>query len=354
MDELAIRHETRSEDTTMMTTVITGNCVDVLKTMQDNSVHCCVTSPPYWGHKDYGIENQLGIERSPDEYISKVVEVFREVHRVLRADGTLWLILGDSHIDSALLNGMRKARIANEDGHIGLRLKLKDVAGIPWRVAFALQADGWWLRQDIIWHKTDAFPESVCDRCTNAHEYVFMLAKSQRYFYDAKALKEPCVSKERQRSKSVCVKADSGKIVKHIGKCGVKAFRNRRSVWSMAANNYECAHPGGMPVDLAEMCILAGTSGLGCCPSCGAPWTRTHVKRSDDTTSTADVEWAPACTCGGDPVPCTVLDPFGGSGTTAVAAARNWRQSVIIELNPEHAKLASSRMMTELISEKGG
>ncbi|MEY4095700.1 MAG: Bordetella phage vB BbrM, partial [Acidobacteriota bacterium] len=179
-------------------TIHNGDCLEVLRTMPDESVQCCVTSPPYWGLRDYGHDGQIGLESTPEAYVGRMVEVFREVRRVLREDGTLWLNLGDSYAnkgakDSSAVGGFTGERIrAGAKGIMDSRpreipdgLKPKDLVGIPWRVAFALQADGWYLRQDIIWHKPNPMPESVTDRCTKAHEYVFLMAKSQRYYYDA-------------------------------------------------------------------------------------------------------------------------------------------------------------------------
>jgi DNA modification methylase len=202
----------------MTVQIIQGDCRDVLKTLPDASVNCCVTSPPYWGLRDYGCDGQLGLERTPEEYVAKMVEVFRDVRRVLRDDGTLWLNLGDSYATGAGNVGERPGGGAQGDNWQGAMtspnrmpihgLKPKDLVGIPWRVAFALQADGWYLRQDIIWHKPNPMPESVQDRCTKAHEYIFLLAKSERYFYDADAIAEPVKMDtvpryERGRSKVV-------------------------------------------------------------------------------------------------------------------------------------------------------
>lgn len=175
-----------------------GDCLDVLKTMPDNSIHCCVTSPPYWGLRDYGHVGQIGLEDTPEAYVNRMVEVFREVKRVLRNDGTLWLNLGDSYANVGSNGSFGKtAQVRNTKSgqqkttnKLVSGLKPKDLVGIPWRVAFALQADGWWLRQDIIWHKPNPMPESVTDRCTKSHEYVFLLTKSKQYFYDAEAIKQ--------------------------------------------------------------------------------------------------------------------------------------------------------------------
>jgi len=238
-------------------------------------VQCCVTSPPYWGLRDYGHDGQIGLEETPDAYVERMVEVFREVRRVLRNDGTLWLNLGDSY--AASMNG----RFRNGHGNIaspynthtdreGLKLdcgnlKPKDLAGIPWRVAFALQADGWWLRQDIIWHKPNPMPESVTDRCTKAHEYLFLLTKSARYYYDAEAVSEPASYADCGRPSKV-----RGEFVPkgeplpgRVPFRAVTQTRNRRSVWTITTKPYSGAHFAVMPADLVEPCVKAGSRAAG-------------------------------------------------------------------------------------------
>lgn len=291
----------------------------MLQGLPDRSVQCCVTSPPYWGLRDYGHEGQIGLEPTPEAYVTKMVEVFREVRRVLRDDGTLWLNLGDSY---NAYNGncgrSTSFQSATEDalpdllGGSGLTcntLKPKDLVGIPWRVAFALQADGWWLRQDIIWAKPNPMPESVTDRCTKAHEYVFLLTKSERYFYDADAVSEEATNRasgntrptksgrEYKRSE-----AEFHRTALNLHNVGAREHRNRRSVWTITTKPYSEAHFATFPPELPRLCILAGSK-LG------------------------DV----------------ILDPFGGSGTTAMVAIELGRTPVIIELNPEYAKLIRRR-----------
>ena len=378
-----------------MVTILIGDCLDVLKTLPDCSVHCCVTSPPYWGLRDYGVEGQFGMERTPEEYVAKMTAVFHEVWRVLRDDGTLWLNLGDSYFSSTkgtggsdpktspkqawkgATNGQSFNPIRISAGH--LPIKPKDLIGIPWRVAFALQADGWYLRQDIIWSKPNPMPESVRDRCTKAHEYVFLLSKSSRYYYDAEAVKEDFADermgnpngggqyakncpypKSHKGQQSGLQKGKWNEDGKHTG-------RNRRSVWTITPKPYRGAHFAVMPPDLAELCILAGTSKRGCCPACGKPWERVVDKANPKgrrdrggpndgprdagiwsgragTREYTTVGWQPGCKCSaGLPVPCTVLDPFGGSGTTGYIASRNGCRAVMIELNPKYAKLAHDR-----------
>lgn len=334
--------------------VINSDVITGLRGLPAASVHCCVTSPPYFGLRDYSTPGQIGLEATPDEFVGKLVEVFTEVHRVLRSDGTLWLNLGDSYG------------------------KGKNLLGIPWRVAFALQAAGWYLRQDIIWHKPSPMPESVTDRCTKAHEYVFLLTKSERYYFDAEAIKEPSVSTPHRRGGTAGAAAYAGPMSRPTssgGQCGQYApeeqgrvwgaakTRNRRDVWTVASQPYKGAHFAVFPQKLIEPCILAGTSEAGCCPECGSPWRRitkrTKLRRErpnaetgknnvDNTVAGVDVEtlgWESTCTHANlDKVPCTVLDPFAGSGTTLLVAGTHHRDAIGIELNPEYIPLIEKRL----------
>lgn len=312
--------------------VLIGDCLDTLKTLPEQSVHTCVTSPPYFGLRDYGVDGQIGLEPTPDEFVQALVEVFREVRRVLRDDGTVWLNLGDSYsagngsrssqpqTNITSVNGVpvRMARGATpSDARANLSTtfagmpKPKDLIGIPWRVAFALQADGWYLRQDIIWHKPNPMPESVRDRCTKAHEYVFLLSKRARYYYDHEAVKEPVAESSAARlaqdveSQVGSTRANAGRKtngnLKAVG--GKDGKRSRRSVWTVTTRPYKGAHFATFPPDLIQPCILAG------CPEGG-----------------------------------TVLDPFGGSGTTAGVALAHGRNAVLCELNPEYAALVGDRV----------
>jgi DNA modification methylase len=381
--------------------IIQGDCLAGLRTLPDASVHCCVTSPPYWGLRDYGHDGQIGLESTPEEYVARMVEVFREVRRVLREDGTLWLNLGDSYAnngvkDASSVGGFTGERIRNLDkrlatgvGNKGVMssqprkipdgLKPKDLVGIPWRVAFALQADGWWLRQDIIWHKPNPMPESVRDRCTKAHEYVFLLTKSQRYFYDAEAVSEASKypddnRKARQKPEDYeSQMGESGQIRAVINPSGARTYqtRNRRSVWTVTAKPYKGAHFATMPPDLVEPCIKAGCPEQ-CCPVCGKGWeravekTRTATRpdngskygspeedirggsvtlRERHIVSTKTTGFAPACDCGvAGTASGTVLDPFAGSGTTLAVAAQLGRSGIGCELNPEYIELAEQRI----------
>jgi site-specific DNA-methyltransferase (adenine-specific) len=353
--------------------IIQSDCLDGLRTLADGSIQCCVTSPPYWGLRDYGRDGQIGLEATPTAYVERIVEVFREVRRVLRDDGTLWLNIGDSYAAArggtsmpaeTLAGGVSGrgdlvAKRGRESGYTPHRdssahgLKHKDLVGIPWRVAFALQADGWYLRQDIIWHKPNPMPESVRDRCTKAHEYVFLLAKSERYYYDADAVSEQSVAAANGRGSTEERKASG---------------RNRRSVWKIATKPYRGAHFATMPPQLAETCLLAGTSEAGCCSLCGTPHERvvdrkrvatrpgTDTKVTGDkmtdgnrdperhVTTTTTTGWRPTCSCNASASPCTVLDPFGGSGTTLAVAAELGLNGVGFELNDDYIKLAEERI----------
>jgi DNA modification methylase len=370
--------------------IIQGDCIEGLRTLPDASVHCCVTSPPYWGLRDYGHDGQIGLEATPEAYVARMVEVFREVRRVLREDGTLWLNLGDSYAnngvkDASSVGGFTGERIRNLDkrlatgvGNKGVMssqprkipdgLKPKDLVGIPWRVAFALQADGWWLRQDIIWHKPNPMPESVRDRCTKAHEYVFLLSKSERYYYDAEAVSEASVIGKARRNFGPQDKGDVRSDGNHRGTYQCDGTRNRRSVWTITTKPYSGAHFAVMPPDLVEPCILAGCPEQ-CCPVCGAGYERitqrdraaTRPGKATKTTGDSLVDgnrdpqrhittvstlgWAPACDCAAPgTTPGTVLDPFAGSGTTLAVAAELGRSGIGCELNPEYIELAEQRI----------
>ena len=283
-----------------------GDCLDSLRGMPDQSVHCCVTSPPYFGLRDYGVDGQIGLEPTPDEFVRALVAVFREVRRVLRDDGTLWLNLGDSYSSGGrkwratdAKNAVRGMDTRPDDG-----IGHKQLLGIPWRVAFALQADGWYLRQDIIWHKPNPMPESVRDRCTKAHEYVFLLSKGPRYYFDSEAIKEPASAPPKKCGpKNGASRNDSGRtgIVRGDGET-----RNRRSVWTVSTKPFGEAHFATFPPALIEPCILAGS-------------------RLGDT----------------------VLDPFGGAGTTGLVAQQHGRNAVLTEINPEYAEIARRRIGNE-------
>jgi DNA modification methylase len=368
-------------------TILHGDCRDVLAALPAASVQCCVTSPPYYGLRDYGVDGQIGLEPTPDEYVAQMVAVFREVRRVLRDDGTLWLNIGDSYAGSDA-SGFRAGNPEKNGGNSNRNVvgrvygaKPKDLLGIPWLLAFALRADGWFLRSEIIWHKPNPMPESVRDRPTKAHETVFLLSKAARYYYDADAIAEPAEFQvPADRAPSGDYSDGSGRQDGGQHRSGgfvTGATRNARSVWTIATQPYSGAHFATMPPDLAERCIKAGTSERGQCPHCGTPWGRV-VERVDTgrTQKAADgwdvgagghgtihregrskgaagapvlanltTGWAPSCACPAhDPVPQTVLDPFGGAGTTGLVADRLQRHALLIELNATYASLARDRI----------
>ncbi len=299
----------------MKAEILIGRAQDQLQNIADNSVRVCVTSPPYWGLRDYGMADQLGLEQNPHEYIDALVEVFTQVRRVLTDDGTLWLNLGDSYAGSGKGGGGTYAETRRGWQNIpatrGTNLKPKDLVGIPWRAAFALQAAGWWLRQDVIWNKPNVMPESTRDRCTRSHEYLFMLTKAAKYFYDQDAIREPVAESSIKRAEyglrtdRPSAKTSDGGI--DTGKMGERFVpangRNKRSVWTIPPARFAGAHFAVMPEALVEPCVLAGSQP-------------------------------------GD----TVLDPFAGSGTVGVVALRHGRNFIGTELNPDYAELCRDRI----------
>jgi DNA modification methylase len=372
--------------------------------LADGCVQCVVTSPPYFGLRDYGVVGQIGLEESPEEYVATMVQVFREVRRVLRDDGTVWLNLGDSYSrvpekgGSGTFNGRNGAgdgygdaqRIKREpegssDGLVGRAeraavrvgaagLKPKDLCMIPARVALALQADGWWLRSDIIWAKKNPMPGSQRDRCTSSHEYVFMLAKSARYFFDADAVAEPSVSDHPSGNG---YKRDARLTFRDAGgprgseqQWAMSPTRAKRDVWWLNSEPFPDAHFATFPQKLVEPCILAGTSAKGCCAKCGAPWVRvtdvdyiaqSPISATDKARNPAQGNnfatralgrasklsttkgWRPTCSHGAPVVPCTVLDPFLGSGTVGKVCERLGRRWVGLELSAPYIEIARKR-----------
>lgn len=480
----------------MTLTVHQGDVIERLRELPEQSVHCVVTSPHYWGLRDYkippsvwggdpdcahewgdaivrsggsGIQGSTsqrpgrsnveaqqtarglgtfcqicqawrgchGLEPTPELFVQHEVLIFAEVWRVLRNDGTLWLNLGDSYNNSGLSGG---TNVSATKGQLSFRgaigqgkihaagLKPKDLVGIPWRVAFALQAAGWYLRSDIIWHKPNPMPESITDRPTKAHEYLFLMTKGQRYFYDAEAIKERSTGNAHDRGRKDRAKEDhkshpdelrnglrprsaaasqfpsqalrdddrgrrrkpgvNPKCVEPDGMIkqntsfaaavmGLVDTRNKRTIWTVATAPYKDAHFATFPPDLIKPAILAGTSARGCCPHCGAPWRRIIDKVATDKTqkmpdgmmrgkgshgtihpdgrekgetglpvyATATTGWRPACKCPWhSPTPCTVLDPFGGSFTTAQVAIELGRAAIVIEINPDYVRLGRKRL----------
>ncbi len=300
-----------------------GDCLSVLKTFPDESVNCCITSPPYYGLRDYGVEGQIGNEDTPAKYIQKLVNVFEEVRRVLKDDGTLWLNLGDSwagsnqgvgtknltakqasnHGTNYMTMETHKSKLSKLNGY-----KPKDLIGIPWMAAFALRESGWHLRQDIIWAKGNPMPESVKDRCTKSHEYIFLLTKSRKYYFDNESIKEPRVSFHGSENKQCKQRPNSeilykGNQVGSIPYGGSEMLRNKRDVWNINTKPCKEAHFATFPDTLIEPCVLAG------CPEGGI-----------------------------------ILDPFIGAGTTGMVAKRNNRNYIGIELNPNYIQIAENRI----------
>ena len=326
-------------------TIINGNSLEVLKSLPDNSIDCCVTSPPYYALRDYGCDGQIGLEETPEKYIERLCEVFSEVRRVLTPEGTLWLNIGDSYNGNKVGNTeVVKNKKVSESNDFHKKLwggaKPKDLIGIPWMLAFALRSQGWYLRQDIIWHKPNPMPESVTDRCTKSHEYIFLMSKSQKYYFDYEAIQEPCADQSRtnyacgnrtnginkdrndndfgERSKNWkprtknCQydgqKPNSFHLSRENGEPDKEYYvRNKRDVWSVNVKPCSEAHFATYPFELIKPCILAG------CPENGI-----------------------------------VLDPFMGSGTTAIVARSLNRNYLGVELNPEYIKIAHKRLEKHL------
>lgn len=383
----------------MSVRVLHGDCRAVLPTLPENSVQCVVTSPPYWGLRDYGIgPDSHGLEPTIDLFVAHEVAIFREVKRVLRDDGTLWLNLGDSYastncgggsvFDNGRSDGRRsyegdkvRGREATKSRRITDGLKPKDLCLIPSRVALALQADGWWLRSEIIWAKPNPMPESVRDRPTSAHEKIFLLTKSERYFYDQDAVREqgcdprPFLEETRGDGSDALITGRASRQALGPSGFGATGSRNLRNVWTFATEPFSLAHFATFPTELVRRCVLAGTSEKGCCSTCGAPWVRqTEISyeptdrtpapnkghlgafgeraanmtrdgfvpnREKQTTTTG---WSPSCACAAPTKPCVVLDPFGGSGTVGLVADRLQRNAILIEAKAEYVEMARRRI----------
>jgi len=395
-----------------MIKILHGDCIESLKSLEDQSINTCITSPPYYGLRDYGTadwiggnidcdhtyhvtsaynknfnerwgnpsgnrkqeserhnveykkeckkcgaqreDKQLGMEDTIEEFTENLVTVFKEVKRVLRDDGTVWLNIGDSYS------------------------KKQQLIGAPWRVALALQNDGWCLRQDIIWNKPNAMPESIKNRCTKAHEYIFLLSKNKKYYYDNEAIKEDCVGKDERKWADSYDKV--GSVIQGDTNAGIKRTkryskdndfkRNRRSVWTVTTKPFKGAHFATFPKDLIEPCVLAGCPEKMCC-ECGTPYKRQMQKtgefqrRWSKTIATAegsphegqssmqniyeDLGLQKQCDCEtNETKPGTVLDPFGGSGTTGIVAAQHNRNALLLELNKEYIELAQGRIEKEM------
>lgn len=290
-------------------TIINGNSLEVLKSLPDNSIDCCVTSPPYYALRDYGCDGQIGLEETPEKYIERLCDVFSEVRRVLTPQGTLWLNIGDSYNGNKVGNTeVVKNKKVSESNDFRKKLwsgaKPKDLIGIPWMLAFALRSQGWYLRQDIIWHKPNPMPESVTDRCTKSHEYIFLLSKSQKYYFDYEAIQEKAKYPFDNRGE----RGDSRRGTQMNSMSGQTGeMRNKRDVWTVNTKPCKEAHFATYPFELIKPCILAG------CPENGI-----------------------------------VLDPFMGSGTTAIVARSLNRNYLGVELNPEYIKIAHKRLEKHL------
>lgn len=304
-----------------MNEIINKDCLTGLRELDSESVDCCITSPPYWGLRDYGVDGQLGLENIPEQYVDNIVEIFSEVKRTLKKEGTLWLNLGDSYYNYRGKNDFAIPQtISKHDGHkmnnaCGKRnikqdnLKGKDLVGIPWMVAFALRADGWYLRQDIIWNKPNPMPESVTDRCMKSHEYIFLLSKSPKYYYDQKSIMEETVTQDnniRDRETTRLNNTPGRTRMNGLTQNNYE-FRNKRSVWTVNTKPYSEAHFATFPQNLIKDCVKAG------CPKGGI-----------------------------------ILDPFMGAGTTAVVARKLDRNYIGFELNNDYIKIANKRLLNEI------
>ena len=383
-----------------------GDVIEQLRTIADQSVQCVVTSPPYWGLRDYQQDGQIGLEKTPDEYVVRMVQVFAEVRRVLRDDGVVFLNLGDSYASGEIgrhdrSDGVncdysrgRTSQGKRKQVKLNTGLKPKDLVGIPWRVAFALQADGWYLRSDIIWAKPNPMPESVTDRPTKAHEYIFLLTKRSAYYWDQEAVREPHAAGDWSDIAEGMHKMNAERRAKIDGvdsmtpQAGGRdkqfingphpAGRNLRTVWTIPTQSFAEAHFATYPEELVRRCVAAGTSERGCCPACGMPWVRKVAESTQldqgrqswgcgpKTTGIGPVEgvstlhhtkqsrtigWHQQCKCPRDAQtappqakPCTVLDPFMGSGTTLFVACRMGRDAIGIDLNPDYCDMAERRI----------
>lgn len=407
--------------------LINGNAQAIA--LADGVVQVVVTSPPYWGLRDYGIDGQLGLEDTIDQFVENLIGVFREIWRVLRDDGTVWLNLGDSYASGWSCNrrniiGNKSAPLSERSNRLSGQLKEKYLCGIPWRVALALQADGWYLRSEIIWHKSNPMPESVTDRPSRSHEQLFLLTKRAHYFYDGYAVREPSTEHPadwrngKPKRFNMKRKEFGGKSRSMPGREAFRTIsktRNRRTVWEIATAPYKGAHFATYPPALVEPCVAAGSSERGACPECRAPWKRRTLKKfipqpdvspervdhrgkiyehpltgkakyndvPRGTNEIITIGWEPTCGCWGDlsppdlprarkarkraqqdargdwvyravcysadTIPCIVLDPFVGSGTTLQVARAASRHGVGIDLSESYLNLAKKRLSLEAL-----
>ncbi|MCG6170257.1 DNA-methyltransferase [Leptospira sanjuanensis] len=322
------------DENELRNSILIGDAFETLKKIPENYFHSVVTSPPYFRLRDYGHKNQIGIENSPNEYLERLVRIFIEVRRVLRPDGSLWIVIGDTYSKE---NWKEKE---NPPFPVRIKeLKKKDLIGIPWRLAIALQDSGWYLRQDIIWNKPNSQPSSVKDRCAVSHEYLFHFTKSDKYYYDAPAISEPSVSlipgHKSFRPKAVSI-FNNGREV-YYGKRGktartIRERKNKRTVWTVTTKPSKTSHTATFPPELIEDCIKSTTSRIGVCETCGI-----QIREFD----------SPPCSCIQNKRPASVLDPFLGSGTTALVALKFGCEFTGIELSQKYANEAKERIKKE-------
>jgi len=361
--------------------IINNDALSALKDIPDNTVHTVITSPPYWQLRDYFVSNQLGQEATPEEFVKNLVDICREVKRVLRKDGTFWLNIGDGYNNNSGFSRAksewqregRKGGSSDKQSFKHPTIKTKDLIGMPWRVAFALQADGWYLRLDICWEKSNPMPDGAKDRPTKGHEYIFLLTKSPKYFYDYYAvLEDTDEHPDGEQGFGANVqhgtnRMDQDRSFTHYGK------RNKRSVWKTSVSSFKGDHFATFPTKLIDPCVLAGTSEYGCCVKCGTPWARLFGKEkikieekvSQKSTETYEdifegylptkdehklylIEkgWEKKCNCDTNEVkPCIVLDPFSGMATTGIVSFKYGQNYLGIELNPEYLEMSKKRLL---------
>jgi len=325
-----------------------GKSEEVLDRFPKSIFQCCVTSPPYWQMRDYFVSDQLGQEATPEEYVDKLVEIFKKVKKVLRKDGVVWLNLGDRY------STVKKKNISSQ-----FKLKKKNLVGIPWSVAFALRDDNWCLRQDVIFEKKNPLPDGAKDRPTRSHEYIFQLTKSPKYFYDYYAVLEKSISKRvvgycgfGAKNQKGTYRADQNRNFIDYG------TKNKRSVWSCSVSRYKGVHFATYPTELIDPCIKSSVSEKGCCPKCRSPWKRIVKKikvpadnKDGYTSELISDGWKTGCNCKiEETIPCLVLDPFNGVGTTGIVAFANKADYVGIDINQEYLDITKKRIDNDIFT----